>query len=71
VAEHSVTGAVAVADRIGGPPGKALADGAKSAFVNGLHTTSLVAAGFAMAGALIAFVYLPAEAADSSGESSV
>jgi hypothetical protein len=71
VAKHSVTGAVAVADKIGGPQGKALADGAKSAFVNGLHTTSLVAAGFAMAGALIAFAYLPAEAADSSGESSV
>ncbi len=67
-AKHSVTGAVAVADKIGGPQGKALADGAKSAFVNGLHTTSLVAAGFAVAGAVIALVFLPAEATPSTGD---
>jgi MFS family permease len=68
VARHSVTGAVAVADRIGGPQGKALADGARSAFVDGLHTTSLVAAGFALVGALIALVYLPAEANGTGAE---
>ena len=63
VAGHSVTGAVAVADQIGGPQGRALADAAKAAFVDGLHTTCFVAAGFAMAGALIALTFLPAEAA--------
>jgi DHA2 family multidrug resistance protein-like MFS transporter len=62
VAGHSVTGAVAVADQIGGPQGRALADAAKAAFVDGLHTTCFVAAGFAMAGALIALTFLPAEA---------
>ncbi len=64
-AEHSVTGAVVVAHHIGGPQGDALAHAAKAAFVDGLHATSLVAAGFATAGALIALAFLPAEAADS------
>ena len=63
-AEQSVTGAVAVADQIGGPQGQALAKAAKAAFVDGLHTTSVVATGFAVAGALIAAVFLPARAAD-------
>ena len=62
VAEHSVTGAVTVADQIGGPAGQSLALAAKTAFVDGLHTTSVVAAGIAALGALIAFVYLPARA---------
>jgi EmrB/QacA subfamily drug resistance transporter len=64
VAEHSVTGAVAVAEQIGGVPGATLAHAAKSAFVDGLHTTSLVAAGFAGLGAVIAFVFLPARAGE-------
>jgi EmrB/QacA subfamily drug resistance transporter len=62
VAEHSVTGAVAVAAEVGGDAGRQLAAGATSAFVDGLHTTSLVAAGFAAAGALIALLFLPARA---------
>ena len=57
------TGAVAVAEQIGGEAGRALHAGATSAFVDGLHTTSLVAAGFAAAGALIALLFLPARAA--------
>ena len=61
-AEHSVTGAVAVATEIGGTAGTALADAAKVAFVDGLHGTSLAAAGFALVGALIALVFLPATA---------
>jgi hypothetical protein len=66
VATQSVTGAVAVADHIGGTQGRALADAAKSAFVDGLHTTSLVATGFAIVGSLIALVFLPAHAEDST-----
>ena len=54
VAEHSVTGAVTVADQIGGSAGQSLAVAAKSAFVDGLHTTSVVAAGIVGLGALIA-----------------
>jgi hypothetical protein len=55
---------VTVADQIGGPAGQSLALAAKTAFVDGLHTTSVVAAGIAALGALIAFVYLPARALD-------
>ncbi len=64
VAEHSVTGAVAVASEIGGEAGRALRDGATAAFVDGLHTTSVVAAAFAAAGAVIALLFLPARSAD-------
>jgi EmrB/QacA subfamily drug resistance transporter len=64
VAEHSVTGAVAVADQIGGDTGAALAQAAKAAFVDGLRTTSLVAAAFAGLGAIIALAFLPARGAD-------
>ena len=64
VAEHSVTGAVSVAHEIGGAPGAALAQAAKSAFVDGLHTTSAVAAAVALLGSLIALVMLPARAPD-------
>lgn len=68
IAGESVTGAVAVAEQIGGPQGRALAGAAKSAFVDGLHTTSIVATGFAALGALIALVFLPAGATDSMGD---
>jgi EmrB/QacA subfamily drug resistance transporter len=64
VAEHSVTGAVTVAHELGGAPGAALAEAAKAAFVDGLHTTSVVAAAVALVGSLIALVMLPARAAD-------
>jgi EmrB/QacA subfamily drug resistance transporter len=64
VAEHSVTGAVTVAHELGGAPGAALAQAAKAAFVDGLHTTSVVAAAVALVGSLIALVMLPARAAD-------
>jgi EmrB/QacA subfamily drug resistance transporter len=66
VAENSVTGAVTVANKIGGAPGQALAQAAKTAYIDGLHITSLVAAGFAAAGALIALLFLPARASDHS-----
>jgi hypothetical protein len=62
VAQDSIGGAVAVAGAIGGETGQTIAAAARSAFVDGLHTTSLVAAGFAIAGALIALRFLPARA---------
>lgn len=71
MAEHSVTGAVAVAGQVGGDVGQQLALAAEVAYVDGLHTTSLVAAGFALVGSLIALVLLPARArarADSGDE---
>ena len=62
VAEHSIGGALAVADRIGGEMGATVAKAARTAFVAGFHTTSVVAAGFAAVGAVVALVFLPAKA---------
>jgi len=63
VAHDQLGGALAVAGRIGGGAGDALAATARSAFVSGMHSAALVAAGVALAGALIAVVWLPARAA--------
>lgn len=59
-ASDSVGVALGVAARIGGPEGQALAAAARSAFVDAMGTTALVASGFAMAGALVALLFLPA-----------
>jgi DHA2 family multidrug resistance protein-like MFS transporter len=64
-AEHSVTGAVAVAGQIGGSAGDDFANAAKVAFVDGLHGTSIVAGGIALVGALIALAFLPARSKQS------
>lgn len=62
VAEHSIGGALAAARQVGGEAGAAISSVARSAFVEGFHTTSFVAAGFAAAGAIVALLFLPAEA---------
>ena len=63
IAEHSIGGAlVAWPQQVGGEAGTAIAAAAKSAFVDGFHTTSLVAAGFAAVGAIVALIFLPAKA---------
>ncbi len=59
-ASDSVGVALGVAARIGGPEGQALAAAARSAFVDAMGTTALVASGFAVAGALVALIFLPA-----------
>ncbi|HMM40827.1 MAG TPA: MFS transporter [Thermomicrobiales bacterium] len=56
----SVGVALGVAAQIGGPEGQALAAAARSAFVDAMGTTALVASGFAVAGALVALLFLPA-----------
>jgi EmrB/QacA subfamily drug resistance transporter len=62
-ARDTLGGALTVADRVGGPAGRALQDAASGAFVGAMHTTVLVAAGVAVAGAALAARYLPARAA--------
>jgi hypothetical protein len=59
-AHNQLGGALGVAQRIGGQAGEALVHTARSAFVSGMHTTSLVAAGVALAGALLSLFFLPA-----------
>jgi predicted MFS family arabinose efflux permease len=62
-AHDSLTGALGTAARIGGATGDRLATTAQEAFVNGMHAAVLVAAGIALAGALIALVFLPSREA--------
>jgi EmrB/QacA subfamily drug resistance transporter len=62
-ARDSVGGAGAVADQIGGATGHALDLAASSAFVDAMSTATLVGAGFALAGAIIALVWLPSREA--------
>ena len=56
LAQDSLAGALAVAERVG--DGR-LAAAAQDAFVSGMHTAALVAAAVALAGALVAAVFLP------------
>jgi DHA2 family multidrug resistance protein-like MFS transporter len=63
-AHDSVGGAAAVAERIGGPAGRALDAAASTAFVDALSTAALVASGVTLAAALVALLWLPSRAAE-------
>jgi EmrB/QacA subfamily drug resistance transporter len=60
-AKDSVGAAVAIAERLAGPAGDALAAAAKVAFVDAMAITALAAAATALVGAILAARYLPAE----------
>ena len=62
-AHDSLAGALAVAGRIGGATGDRLAVTAQEAFVSGMHTAVVVAAGIALIGSLVALVFLPSREA--------
>jgi EmrB/QacA subfamily drug resistance transporter len=62
-AHDSLAGALGVAAHVGGPAGERLTAVAQQAFVNGMHSAVLVAAGIALAGALVALVFLPSREA--------
>jgi EmrB/QacA subfamily drug resistance transporter len=64
-AVDSVAGAAEIAAEIGGTAGDALSDSATQAFVDGLQLAATVGAGTALAGAVIAAVWLPARAGDT------
>jgi fucose permease len=61
-ARDSLAGALALAQKIGGPAGDGLAGTAQQAFVDGMHTAVLAAAAIAAAGALFVALALPARA---------
>jgi EmrB/QacA subfamily drug resistance transporter len=61
-AQDSLAGALAVAAHAG-PAGERLTAVAEQAFVSGMHTAVVVAAAIALAGALIALVFLPSREA--------
>jgi hypothetical protein len=60
VAKDGLGQALAIAAELPSQLATQVADGAKVAFVDGLHYGVLVAAGAALTGAVIAFLYLPA-----------
>jgi hypothetical protein len=62
VAKNSLGGALEIAKRAPAAIGDLLSTTAKSAFVDGMHTGVLVAAGAAFLGAIVAAIWLPAHA---------
>jgi EmrB/QacA subfamily drug resistance transporter len=66
-AQESLAGAIAVA-RDGSPAGERLIDAAQAAFVTGMHSAALVAAGIALAGAVVSLLWLPAREAGAAVE---
>jgi EmrB/QacA subfamily drug resistance transporter len=68
VARESVGAAYAVAEQAPGPFGDALRDAASSAFMDGFSAGSLVAAGVVLSGAVLAWLFLPARAAELESE---
>ncbi len=60
--ENSLGFALQFAARLGGPAGEALANAARSGFVDGMQPGLLVAAGAAVLGAIMALAWLPARA---------
>jgi hypothetical protein len=66
--EDSLGFALETASRLGGPAGEALANTARTAFVDGMHQGFLVAAAVALVGAIVAFVWLPARARRATEE---
>ncbi|MBX3284214.1 MAG: MFS transporter [Acidimicrobiales bacterium] len=59
IADSGLSGALAVADRIGGTQGAGLADAAKSAFVDGLSTAAIAGAIAVFLAAAAAYFLLP------------
>jgi EmrB/QacA subfamily drug resistance transporter len=62
----SFAGAAAVAAHIGGEPGTVLLGAARSAFVSAMDWTCLIGVAFAVAGLVVAALYLPARATRAS-----
>jgi hypothetical protein len=56
-ASDTLSGGLAVAHRVGD---LGLADAAQHAFVNGMHVAALAAAAVALAGAVVAYLVIPA-----------
>lgn len=62
-ARESLAAASAIATTVGGDAGAALLATAQTAFVDAMSMTSIIGAGFAMAGALVALAWLPSRSA--------
>jgi EmrB/QacA subfamily drug resistance transporter len=71
VAHDRLQGALAVAARVGGEPGRRLASSASSAFVSSMDTTLLVAGAIALAGSLLALALLPSRAVEPAADAEI
>ena len=67
-AEDSINGAIAVGDKIGGPPGQELIEVASTGFVDGMHWAVVVAAAFAGLGFVLAARLIPKRAENAAPE---
>ena len=67
-ASDSVGAALAVAAQLGGPAGDALAAAARGAFIDAMSTATIIAAGIAFLGALLALAFLPARETRTQAE---
>ena len=61
-ARDSAVAAIALAERVGGPTGEALLAVVRHSWLHGKNTATVVAAVMVLAGALLALLYLPAQA---------
>jgi EmrB/QacA subfamily drug resistance transporter len=68
VAKQSVGGALQAAAQIGGQAGQALANVARSAFIDGFHAALLAGSVVTFIGIIVAIVWLPAHARDHDRE---
>jgi hypothetical protein len=68
IAKDGIAGALAVAGRLPGESGTALAAAAREAFIHGMDTTLHVGCGVALAGAVLALIWLPARTHRESTE---
>ena len=57
----SIGDATVIASHLGGAPGQAIANAARSAFISGMISTVLIAAGISLCGALVALIFLPSK----------
>ncbi|HEY5154952.1 MAG TPA: MFS transporter [Acidimicrobiales bacterium] len=62
----SIGAALGTAKAVGGTQGQALADAARTAFVDGMHRGVIVGAAIALLGAVVALLFLPARAPESA-----
>ncbi len=66
-AQDSLAAALGAAQQLGGDTGARIASAAQDAFTAGMHTGAIVAAAITVAGAILAALWLPAEATAPGG----
>jgi hypothetical protein len=68
VVRDSLAGAAAVAAQVGGASGDAIFAAARSSFVDAMAWTARIGVGFAVAGALVALVFMPGQSSEAKAD---